>query len=180
MVWEAQDGVPIDVMGQPTIKQCQERIQYILQQIESLEHYLPETYQMLMNELDQQNLLLKQAQLNTFYQQQNDDLKNQADDSTDQDQTQEHPDQWARVCQWWCRDWTRHHCPASRPQEEGTAMNPYFHYSSEEFSLDGPLPNPLSAWTYEQAMDFADELDLPDDDWEFIHCCYSIYERGLG
>ena len=55
---------------------------------------------------------------------------------------------------------------------------PYDLYQ-EEFSLDGPQPNPLSAWSYEQAMDFADELDLPDDDWELIHACFSLTERGF-
>lgn len=47
----------------------------------------------------------------------------------------------------------------------------------DEFSLDGPKHNPLSDWTYEQALDYADELDLPDDDWEFIHSCFALEEQ---
>ena len=46
----------------------------------------------------------------------------------------------------------------------------------DEFSLSGPKRNPLDAWTYEQALDYAEELDLPDDDWEFIHQCFSLTE----
>jgi len=46
----------------------------------------------------------------------------------------------------------------------------------DEFSLDGPKHNPLSDWTYEQALDYADELDLPDEDWEFIHSCFALEE----
>lgn len=45
-----------------------------------------------------------------------------------------------------------------------------------EFSVSGPKRNPLDAWTYEQALDYADELDLPDDDWDFIHQCFALNE----
>ena len=51
--------------------------------------------------------------------------------------------------------------------------------STEEFSVEGPPSNPLSAWTYDQAMVFAQELDLPDEDWELIHSLYSLTETGL-
>jgi len=46
----------------------------------------------------------------------------------------------------------------------------------EEFSLDGPPVNPLGDFTYEEVCDAAEELDLPDEDWEFINCCFSLYE----
>ena len=46
----------------------------------------------------------------------------------------------------------------------------------DEFSISGPKSNPLRAWTYQQALDYADELDLPDDDWDFIHQCFSLTE----
>ena len=46
----------------------------------------------------------------------------------------------------------------------------------DEFSVSGPQRNPLSDWTYEQALDYAEELDLPDDDWEFIHKCFALEE----
>ena len=46
----------------------------------------------------------------------------------------------------------------------------------EEFSVSGPQSNPLSRWTYDQALDYAEELDLPDEDWEFIHHCFALEE----
>jgi len=46
----------------------------------------------------------------------------------------------------------------------------------DEFSLDGPRHNPLGQWTYDQVLDFADQLDLPDDDRVFIHSCFSLTE----
>lgn len=50
----------------------------------------------------------------------------------------------------------------------------------EQFSLDGPNTNPLAQWSYDQALDFADELDLADEDWELIHNCYSLTESFNG
>jgi hypothetical protein len=47
----------------------QQRIEFIQEQIESLDHYLPETYQLLMNELDMQNRMLMEQRLNQYYQQ---------------------------------------------------------------------------------------------------------------
>ena len=70
------------------IDQCQKRITFLLQQIDSLEHYLPETYQMLMEELDQQHLLLKQQEIQSFYGLLNDEQHHQTTDSTNQKQTQ--------------------------------------------------------------------------------------------
>jgi hypothetical protein len=46
----------------------QQRIEFIQEQIESLDHYLPETYQLLMNELDMQNRMLMEHRLNQYYQ----------------------------------------------------------------------------------------------------------------
>lgn len=46
----------------------------------------------------------------------------------------------------------------------------------DEFCLSGPKRNPLDAWTYQQALDYAEELDLPDDDWEVIHQCFALEE----
>jgi len=76
-----------------SIEQCKQRIRFILEQIESLEHYLPATYQMLMDELDHQNLTLKNYELETFYRSQSHEHNDQATDSADQIQTQESPDQ---------------------------------------------------------------------------------------
>ena len=46
----------------------QQRIEFIQEQIESLDHYLPETYQLLVNELDMQNRMLMEQRLNQYYQ----------------------------------------------------------------------------------------------------------------
>lgn len=50
----------------------------------------------------------------------------------------------------------------------------------EEFSLDGPSKNPLDRWTYDQALDYADQLDLPDQDWELIHQWFALTEQTNG
>ena len=47
----------------------------------------------------------------------------------------------------------------------------------DKYSLSGTPSNPLDAYTYQQALDYADELDLPDEDWEFIHSCFSLTEK---
>ena len=52
-------------------------------------------------------------------------------------------------------------------------MNPFF---DEEYSVAGPKHNPLSRWSYEQALDYADELDLSDEDYEFISQCFALNE----
>jgi hypothetical protein len=72
-----------------SIEQCKERIRFILEQIESLEHYLPATYQMLMDELDHQNMTLKNYELETFYRSQSHEHDDATTASADQVQTQE-------------------------------------------------------------------------------------------
>lgn len=52
-------------------------------------------------------------------------------------------------------------------------MNAFF---DEEYSVAGPKYNPLRYWSYEQALDYADELDLPDSDFEFISQCFALNE----
>lgn len=52
-------------------------------------------------------------------------------------------------------------------------MKPIF---DEEYSAAGPKHNPLSRWSYEQALEYADELDLSDSDFEFISKCFSLNE----
>jgi hypothetical protein len=47
----------------------------------------------------------------------------------------------------------------------------------EEYSLEGPKENPLSAWSLSQCYDFADELDLSDDDFVFITQCFQLEEE---
>lgn len=48
----------------------QTRIQFLEQQIQSLEHYLPETYSLLMAELDTQQRDLMELKIQDFYNQQ--------------------------------------------------------------------------------------------------------------
>ena len=69
--------------------QCQERIAFIIHQIESLEHYLPETYQMLMDELDQQQKALKRLEIQDFYCRQINAEQDKTTDSRNQEQGQE-------------------------------------------------------------------------------------------
>ena len=70
------------------LEQCKDRVNYILNQIESLEHYLPETYQMLMDELEQQQKALKQLEIQDYYQRQENAEQDQAVNSTNQNQSQ--------------------------------------------------------------------------------------------
>ncbi len=53
-----------------TQKQVQARIDFLRTQLDSLEHYVPETYQLLMEELDLQQRHLMQLKIEYFYQQQ--------------------------------------------------------------------------------------------------------------
>ena len=76
-----------------TQEQIQQRINFIQQQLDSLEHYLPETYQFLMEEMDSQQRNLIELRVKDFYkylllehQDQNPDLPNQAiSDSSSKD-----------------------------------------------------------------------------------------------
>ena len=76
-----------------TQEQIQQRINFIQQQLDSLEHYLPETYQFLMEEMDSQQRNLIELKVKDFYknlsleqQNHNSDLPNQTiSDSSSQD-----------------------------------------------------------------------------------------------
>jgi len=74
------------------LEQCKERVEFILLQLDSLEHYLPETYQMLMDELDQQQKALKRLEIQDFYQKQSNAEQNQTVTSGNQEQGQEQTD----------------------------------------------------------------------------------------
>lgn len=54
-------------------EQVQERIEFLQKQLDSLEHYLPETYQYLMNEMDIQQKKLMELKIQHFYQEQDDE-----------------------------------------------------------------------------------------------------------
>jgi hypothetical protein len=45
-----------------------ERIKFLKENLESLEHYLPETYSYILEELDIQHRKLMEHKINTFYQ----------------------------------------------------------------------------------------------------------------
>ena len=76
-----------------TQEQIQQRIHFIQQQLDSLEHYLPETYSYLMEEMDCQHRNLIELRVNDFYknlllehQNQNPELPNQStSDSSSKD-----------------------------------------------------------------------------------------------
>ena len=55
-------------------RQCLEsKIIFLQQQLDSLEHYLPETYQYLMEEMDVQQRNLMEIKIQTYYQEQMND-----------------------------------------------------------------------------------------------------------
>ena len=55
-----------------TPEEIQRRINFIQKQLNGLEHYLPETYDLLMQEMDLQQYDLMKHKLNSFYQSNND------------------------------------------------------------------------------------------------------------
>jgi len=56
--------------------QVQSRIKFLQEQLDSLEHYLPETYQYLMNEMDTQQRHLMELKVKTYYQDLSDEQQN--------------------------------------------------------------------------------------------------------
>jgi len=48
-------------------QQIEDRIAFLQEQLESLDHYLPETYQYLMVEMDQQQRELMEYKVKDFY-----------------------------------------------------------------------------------------------------------------
>ena len=53
----------------PSLHQIQCRIAFLQEQLDSLEHYLPVTYQYLMNEMDTQQRNLMELKIQSYYQQ---------------------------------------------------------------------------------------------------------------
>jgi hypothetical protein len=66
----------------------QERIEFLQSQIQSLDHYLPETYQFLMTELDLQQRELMKHKIQDFYRNQTYEQQDTKPDSRDQAQDQ--------------------------------------------------------------------------------------------
>jgi ABC-type phosphate transport system auxiliary subunit len=63
VVREASSG---GIMSTP--EEIQRRIDFIQKQLNGLEHYLPETFALLMQEMDLQQYDLMKHKLNSFYQ----------------------------------------------------------------------------------------------------------------
>ncbi len=68
--------------------QVQARISFLQTQLDSLDHYLPETYKFLMAELDSQQRDLMELKIQDFYTNQTNEQQHQNPDTGDTDQTQ--------------------------------------------------------------------------------------------
>ncbi len=64
-----------------SLHQVQCRIIFLQQQLDSLDHYLPETYQFIMNEMDTQQRNLMELKIQSYYQQQSNEQQDQATDT---------------------------------------------------------------------------------------------------
>ena len=82
-----------------SLHQVQCRIAFLQQQLDSLEHYLPETYQYLMNEMDAQQRVLMELKIQSYYQQQSNEQQNQNPDTRYSRQDQKSDHQGKRVSQ---------------------------------------------------------------------------------
>lgn len=59
------------------LQQVQQRITFLQQQLDSLDHYLPETYQFLMAEMDHQQRHLMELKIQDFYEDLSNEHQNQ-------------------------------------------------------------------------------------------------------
>ena len=64
-------------MVMKTQEHIQQRISFLQEQIESLEHFLPDTYQFLMAEMDNQQRELVAIKIQDFYQELSNEQQNQ-------------------------------------------------------------------------------------------------------
>jgi hypothetical protein len=80
------------------IHQIQIRIAFLQEQLDSLEHYLPETYQFLMNEMDTQQRKLMELKIQLYYQQQSNEKYNQDVNTGYSEQNQKSDYQRKGVC----------------------------------------------------------------------------------
>ena len=83
-------------------ERIQERITFLKEQLDSLDHYLPETYQFLMAELDLQQRELMEHRIQDFYWNQTNEQQDPFTDPRDKTEGQEsdHRDQYlpGRCC----------------------------------------------------------------------------------
>ena len=82
-----------------TQDQVQARIDFLQTQLDSLDHYLPETYQLLLKEMDLQHRDLIELKIQDFYSNQTNEQQHQNSDTGDTDQTQKSNHQRARIQQ---------------------------------------------------------------------------------
>jgi hypothetical protein len=71
-----------------TQDQVQARVDFLQTQLESLEHYLPETYQLLLKEMDLQQRELMELKIQDFYKTQNNEQQHKNPNTGDSDQIQ--------------------------------------------------------------------------------------------
>ena len=64
-----------------TQEQVQERIQFLQNQLDSLVHYLPETYEYLLEEMDSQQRQLMKLKIQDFYNKQDNEQQHQNPDT---------------------------------------------------------------------------------------------------
>ena len=69
------------------LHQVQCRIVFLQEQLDSLDHYLPETYQYLMEEMDVQQRNLMKLKIQYYYQQQSNEDNDKKYDPSNQNQT---------------------------------------------------------------------------------------------
>ena len=72
MVRKAQNGLFMNQLSSNR-QRLESKITFLQQQLDSLEHYLPETYQYLMEEMDVQQRNLMELKIQTYYQEQMND-----------------------------------------------------------------------------------------------------------
>ena len=82
-----------------SLHQVQCRIAFLQEQLDSLEHYLPETYQYLMNEMDTQQRVLMELKIQSYYHQQSNEQQNQNPHTGDSEQDTKSDHQGKRVSQ---------------------------------------------------------------------------------
>ena len=80
------------------------KIRFLEDQLISLDHYLPETYQFLMAELDSQQRDLMELKIQDFYSNQDNEQQHQNPDTGNPDQTQKSHHKRSWIQQRICRD----------------------------------------------------------------------------
>jgi hypothetical protein len=66
----------------------EKRTEFLQEQLNSLDHYLPETYQFLMTELDSQQRILMEIRIHQFYEDQSNEQQDPITPSRNQEQGQ--------------------------------------------------------------------------------------------